>query len=226
LFNFKIAGIAAGAAFAFSLLIGLMNRIGPLVLLFRALLFAAVFFGLSCLVFWLLGQFVPELLSDPEDELDIPAAGSQVNITLGGPGEGAFPSDGSEEVDDIAGRPGASFSRERSAGAPLDQDGNDLYTKREDLVDGLGSPAAGVSQGDVPVSFAPPDDAEELPGMEDFSDAPRPPEKGSDSEAFSFDDPAPKRSGSRPGKQSPAGDFDPKDLARAIQTALKKDEKG
>jgi hypothetical protein len=226
LFNFKVAGIAAGAAFAFSLLIGLINRIGPLVLLFRALVFAALFFGLSCLIFWILGQFVPELLSAPEDDFDIPAAGSQVNITLGSPVEGAFPADGSEEVDDIAGRPGFSLPREESAGAPLDQDGNDLYTVGENLADGQGSPVAGISQGDVPVSSVPFNSVEELPGMDDFSDAPKPPGKGSDSEAFSFDDPVPKRSSSRSGNQTLAGDFNPKDLARAIQTALKKDEKG
>ncbi|MDR2210284.1 MAG: hypothetical protein LBO65_02285 [Spirochaetaceae bacterium] len=226
MFNFKIAGIAAGAAFAFSLLIGLISRIGPVVLLFRALLFGALFFGLSCLVFWLLGQFVPELLSEPEDDLDIPSAGSRVDITLGNPMEGAFPTDGTEEVDDIAGRPGFSSSREGMAGAPLDQDGDGMYTEERGAGDNLELGPGGIPGEELPGHFTPSAPPEGLPGMEDFAAVPGSPAKEGDPQALSFDTPEPKRSAPHSGKPALAGDFNPKELARAIQTALKRDERG
>jgi hypothetical protein len=212
LFNFKASGIAAVTAFVLSLVVGLISGSGFLVVLIRALLFGILFFVLSCLVFWLLGQFVPELLSEREDDFDIPSPGSNVNISVGGPVSGAFPMDNSETVDDIGGRAFAS--------APLDQDANAGYTEEEGDLDGLETPSTGRLG-------ASPDAGEEvLPDMDGISeDAPQ---TGGVDMGVSFDTSESKRrdSASKRGKEALGGDFNPKELAQAIRTVLKKDEKG
>jgi hypothetical protein len=212
LFNFKASGIAAATAFALSLLVGVISGSGFLAVLLRAILFGTLFFALTCLVFWLLGQFVPELLIDGEDDFDIPSPGSHVNISVGGPMSGAFPTDNSETVDDIGGR---SF-----AAAPLDQSPNAGYTGDEELSDGLESPLPGRGGPSLDT------EAELLPDMDGLSeDAPQ--AAGVDM-GVSFDTPETKRSvsASNRGKQALGGDFNPKELAQAIRTVLKKDEKG
>jgi hypothetical protein len=218
LFNFKAGGIAAGTAFILSFCIGLFSGIGFLALIVRALLFGALFFGLSCLVFWLLGQFVPELLNEGEDGIDIPLPGSRVNISIdGGPPEGAFPQDSSDSVDDIGGRPSTEVRQN-----PLDQDDNVDYNGEKALADSLGS----FSTGDI--SGAPASSGAALPNMDSLSEAFTPQPGGLGGGDVSFDTPEPRRprSSSGSGKTTLKGDFNPKELAQAIQTVLKKDEKG
>jgi hypothetical protein len=47
-----------------------------------------------------------------------------------------------------------------------------------------------------------------------------------DAEEISFDSPEPSRRTSSSRKSDMGGDFDPKELAKAIQTVLKRDDKG
>jgi hypothetical protein len=225
LLNFKAGGIAAGAAFALSVLIGLVSGTSFLVLLLRALFFGALFFGLSCLIFWLLGQYVPELLNGPEDDLDIPAPGSMVNIREG-PLAGAFPQDSSESVDDIGGRPSLR-ARQNSQDPLLDQEEKVDYTDTQDLSGGLGSLSSGGFAGSSPGAPAS-SGAEAFPDMDGLSETFTPQPGGFDAGAVSFDTPEPGRPRSSLGSGSAAlkGDFNPKELAQAIQTVLKKDEKG
>jgi hypothetical protein len=225
LFNFKAGGIAAGVAFALSFIIGLVSGTGFLTLLFRALFFGALFFGLSCLVVWLLGQFVPELLSGAEGDSDISVPGSIIDIHEG-PVAGAFPEDNSESVDDIGGRPSAR-PRQNPRSTLLDQEEKVDYTDTQDLADDLGSLSAGSFAGsfpEPPVSSG----AEAIPGMDGLSEAFTPQPGGFDAGAGSFDTPEPerRRSSSGSGATTFKGDFNPKELAQAIQTVLKKDEKG
>ena len=222
MFNFKISGIAAGAAFILSFLIGLFSGSGFLILLLRAFIFAVVFFGLSCLVFWLLAQFVPELLSGGgEDDLGFSLSGSRVDISVGdGPITGAFPSDGSESVDDIASRP----PPPRSKSQGLDQEGNAGYNA-DGEVDGEleeidDEPASGGRPGRSGSGDALPD----IDGLaEDTSGSAV---NAEDAEEISFDGPEPARRASSSRKSDMGGDFDPKELAKAIQTVLKRDDKG
>jgi hypothetical protein len=185
--------------------------------------FGALFFVLSCVIFWLVGQFMPELLSGSDDPFDVP--GSRVNISVGsGPVEGAFPSGDSDEVDNIdaarafpsrlpaQNEKASSFA---AAGA-LDQNDEEGYNKRgpvsaeEVLGQGRNSGGADlISDFDtLSEAFLPDSDLESL-------------------EPEVFDMPEPKQPTSRASaSQGFAGDFDPKELAQAIKTVLKKDEKG
>jgi hypothetical protein len=225
LFNFKASGIAAGAAFVLSLLVGIMSGSGILAILLRALLFAALFFALTCLIFWLLGQFVPELLNEAEDDLDIPAPGSHVNISVGGSINGAFPTDSSESVDDIGGR--------SSSPTPLDQGTNVEYTEDGSFSDGseglsAGGMEASASKNRGPSRANTPDNGvETLPDMDGLSEAGASQADGVDL-GVTFDTPeAPRKvASSNRGKDALKGDFNPKELAQAIRTVLVKDEKG
>jgi len=231
--NFRVSGIAAGAAFVLSLVIGIMSGTAFSVTLLRAFVFALVFFALSGLGVWLVSRYLPELLSGAEagggddlDDYDISAPGSRVDISEGEiPIEGAFPEDASDAVDDIAGSPSAGShaapSREpafsQAESSPLDQEKKTGYNQDRDITDDIGSL---VDQGDFEEGRA-----EALPDMgsigENFTEG----ESGQSAEADSFAPPEePRRVSSK--KPTMADDFNPKELAKAIQTVLKKDEKG
>jgi hypothetical protein len=207
LFNFKVSGIAGGGAFVLSLLIGLISGSGVITLVLRAFGFGVFFFVLFCVVFWLLGQFVPEILST--DDLDIP--GSRVNLTVGDRIEGAFPVGNADEVDNIEGKAAAVSGRSSSDEAGPSSAGMDLgnqsgYTDNRDS-EGTGS------SGGMP-------DFDALSGSFSASSA------SEEDEPVVFES-EPRRPLSTGGRNSDAmGDFNPKDLARAIQTVLKKEEKG
>jgi hypothetical protein len=216
LFNFKISGIAGGAAFGLSFLIGLISGSGFVVMMLRALGFGALFFVLFCVVFWILGQFIPDILSN--DDPDI--SGSRVNITVDGRIEGAFPTGNSNEVDNIEGKRTASVkggyaSGEGSVSAGMDLEDQSGYTDKEDGLGNGGSGEIGVSGGGGVPDFdvlsgsfaASSGDVEEAEPVVFESEPRRPLSVGG-------------------GKSDIMGDFNPKDLARGIQTVLKKEEKG
>ncbi|MCL1929290.1 MAG: hypothetical protein FWG07_10940 [Treponema sp.] len=223
MFNFKISGIAAGAAFVLSLVIGLFSGSGFLIPLLRALIFAIIFFALSCLVFWLLAQFIPDLLSSPEDDLGFPVSGSRVDISVDGPVSGAFPTDNSESVDDIAGRPA---TLQKTASLPLDQEGNTVYDG--EVVGDLEAVGDGESEiGSGSGMFGRAGSTETIPELGGESE--NIPGSAADVENtgdIGFDSSGPRRPRSSSKKPDMAGDFNPKELAQAIQTVLKRDEKG
>jgi hypothetical protein len=228
MFNFKASGIAAGAAFVVSLLLGLLGGAGFPALLLRAFGFGVLFFVLSCLVFWLVGQFMPELLSGPDDLFDAP--GSRVNISVGsGPLEGAFPPGDSDEVDNIDGQAAQVFPGRLSAQAEdkkadfsvsaagaLDQDDETAYNEA-----GLVSEVSSADRRNA-------GGADLIPDFDTLSEAFLPdsgPESPEPAEVFNM--PEPKKTGSTASaNRGFAGDFNPKELAQAIKTVLKKDEKG
>jgi hypothetical protein len=222
LFNFKLSGIAAGVAFVLSLLFGLFGGAGILVLLFRALIFAAVFFGLFCLGYWLVTQFLPELLNPVEDELGLPTPGSRVDISLGDERvSGAFPSDNSEIVDDIAGAPSTPA---KSAVLPLDQGDNAGYNSGRGTGDDLG--VLGSPDEEDYFDGGKAGQAEVLPDIDGLTETmPESSADGLDVDAVEYESSEQRRPASS-SRKGMAGDFDPKELAQAIQTVLKKDEKG
>ena len=226
--NFKISGIAAGAAFILSLLFGLFSGSGILVLLVRALIFAAVFFGLSCLIMWLLAQYLPELLNpSSEDSFGIPSSGSRIDISVGdGKNAGAFPLDNSETVDDIRGRPSAAA---KPTYIPLDQKENAGYNevrKNGGDLDAADRGEAGEFGSNAGM-FGGGDFTEALPDMDSITES----MPGSTADAvgtggIDFDSPEPRQPKSSSKVPDMAGNFDPKELAQAIQTVLKRDQKG
>jgi hypothetical protein len=221
MFNFKVSGIAAGAAFVVSLLLGMLSGSGLPALLLRALGFGVFFFVLFCLIFWLVGQFMPELLSGPDDLFDAP--GSRVNISVGsGPVEGAFPPADTDELDNIDGRAAQPADEQTdfpaSVAGALDQDDETAYNRR-----GPAFEATSAKSGTERNAGG----ADLIPDFDTLSEAFLP-ESGPESpEPVVFDMPEPKKPHSGvSANQGFAGDFNPKELAQAIKTVLKKDEKG
>jgi hypothetical protein len=220
LFNFKISGIAAGAAFIISMVFGLFSGSGILVLLVRALIFAALFFALTCLIIWLTAQFLPELLNPPEDDLGFPLSGSRVDISVGDDRiGGAFPMDNSDIVDDIAGKPSTPL---KSASLPLDQMGNTGYNEESGIDSDLDAAnsgkgfSSGISEGGGY--------AETLPDMDGLTES-----AAADAAvpgSIDFDSSEPRQPLSSSRKSEMAGDFNPKELAQALRTVIKRDEKG
>ena len=223
MFNFKISGIAAGTAFVLSLVIGLFSGSGFLIPLLRALIFAIIFFALSCLIFWLLAQFLPDLLSSPEDDLGFPVSGSRVDISVDGPVSGAFPADNSESVDDIAGRPSA---LPKAASSLLDQEGNAGYNEEGGVDGDLEAVSDGEAMGAGSEMPGRSRSAATLPDIGEVSEnIPGSAADVENIEEIGFDSPEPRRPKSS-SKKSDMGDFNPKELAQAIQTVLKRDDKG
>ena len=87
MFNFKASGIAAGAAFFLSFLIGLVSGTSMPQLFVRAVIFGVVFFVLAGAIRFLVGRFLPELLPRrrAEDSAEF-APGSRLDITDEDPG--------------------------------------------------------------------------------------------------------------------------------------------
>jgi hypothetical protein len=218
LFNPKISGIIAGAAFVLSFLIGLFTGSQFLPVLLRAFVLAVIFFVLSALAYWLVSQFLPELLSPPLDdsgEIDVP--GSKVDISI----------DASDDEDE------SNNTLQNSSMQGLDQKTQDDYN---------GEGERGISSvGDSAASAAVPDESSEsgdvsksvdvLPDLESMSGYFAPSEESDDGEdvvemeddlssAPSLSEP------SRSRKNSDPGDFNVQEMASAIQTILRREDKG
>jgi hypothetical protein len=219
LFNFKLSGFAAGAAFVLSLLVGFISGTGFSTSFLRALIFAAVFFALSVLIFWLLAQFLPELLSGGEDDQGFSGSGSRVDISLGDDGaSGAFPADDSESVDDIAGRP---TTPAKTASPPLDQKENTGYNEVGELE--FASDGQDFRTGsEMPVKSG-----ESLPDIEGLTEtATESAANEVEADDIGIDNPEPRRMKTSSKNSDMARDFDPQELAQAIRTLVKKDDKG
>ena len=154
MFNLRIGGIVAGAAFVLSFLIGLVSGSGMPMLLLRPLVFAVLFFVIAGIVYFLVMHFLPELTErgDSREELTL-RPGSRIDITEGDitPGDVApgavlpamqppvpprmFPgaqADESEEglgnISDLVGGSTAFPASEGGAQAGMDQNAQDSYT--------------------------------------------------------------------------------------------------
>ena len=205
MFNPKLYAVAGGAGFILSLLIGFISGAGLLIALLLALAFAVIFALFAGGVYWVISQFLPELLSSgPEEE----SSGSRVNISVDG--------DDTEESGDALDPNSDSFG-ENVLG--LDQKNEEGYTSKGEAAEHLPSgasvsiavPAAGDTDGSGEVDTLPDLDAMAeafIPAVDDgqSQEASRP------------------SGGNRPEKLD--GDFNTKEMAAAIQTILKRDEKG
>ncbi len=213
--NLKLCAIVSGAAFAVSAVLGLIGGADIITIALRALFFAALAFGFAAGASFLVDRFLPELASDSaagtdESSAAVPEGGGErtgvaVDVSVG---------DEDEELAPYAaqGEEGGDGNLEPSA---LDQGREAGYTKEE-------HPAA------APAAARPPElvgDVDALPDLEGLSDSFVTPIDVEGAGAGSDAGPSAASSGSS-GSAGGDGRFDAKEMAMAIQTILKRDEKG
>jgi hypothetical protein len=218
MFNPKISGIAAGIGFILSFLLGIITGARVPLVLFRAFVFAAVFFALASAGYWAIKKYLPELADTVLGGVEeTPAPGGQVDISIGAGDDdamdaGAF-GDGLNEFFENPGETG---------GDTLDQNDEDDYTKEGNLEE---TPA---EQPAATVDILP--DLDRMAGAfgSGFaqsggeSAAARSPAAGglaSTGSLFDIED----KGGAKKGL---TGDFNAQEMASAIQTILKREDKG
>jgi hypothetical protein len=228
-FNIKWSAIVGGFAFGLSLLVGMISGGGFIIPLIKAVVFGILFFMLGSCAYWLISHFLSELLDTvPGGEPEEP--GSRVDIAVN---DHSMP----EQLGDVGGDPDGVAGLEAfsglidpeeasGGGAALDQKGEDGYTKRgtyaESSGDSEGAPAPAIPQDST-------DAVDSLPDLETMEAVFTSPVKdqGSAPSGSGGREDGPGAGGSAPGgRAKPAeldGDFQPKELAAAIQTILKRD---
>jgi hypothetical protein len=220
-FNIRVSTFAAGVAFLLSFLAGVISgAVFPVVLL-RALIFAVFFFVLAGGIHILIRKFLPELLAGEEGEEADPA-GSHVDISLEDPENGVtagfFDVEGTET-------PGLADRESPENGMGLDQNGEDDYTDKGE--GGANSPDFGGGTPEGPALGEPPalpldsGAVDVLPDLDSIEGT----FTSSKAEAVEEStDYTPARSPAAKGKTNNAGgEFNPKDLASALQTILKRE---
>ncbi|MDR2618445.1 MAG: hypothetical protein LBC62_06205 [Treponema sp.] len=231
MFDVRISGIIAGAAFVLSLLLGLISRAALPVLFVRALIFAVLFFVLSGLVYSLVSRFLPELLEDAKDSSEFSPRGSRVNIVEDDIPEPvpavpgmvfAQPDDSEEDLGNISDLAAKNRSRPRQDVKEPDIPGLDLesqsdYTQKGQAEASSGSRDAPGSSGEAGAMDALPD-LDSLAGA--FLSSPGDEEEAAE---YSAADPVKKQPLHSKG-QKMEGDFNPKDLAAGIRTILNKED--
>jgi hypothetical protein len=240
-FNLKWGGIAAAGAFAISILVGLVSGTGYIALI-RALVFGAIFFALANCCYWLITRYLPGLLDETAGSEA--SAGSRVDISTddealpgmyrneAGDGEDSFVDLDTLTATPLAGTEtaaGADSANNQDSfpenGPPLDQNGEDRYTKE-------GNGNSGEKSDDVPPAVSAGSSSEITPDDADLTDM-FPDLDGTAEGSFSPADEGKAepvrispRAGSSGGskKAGTGGDYNPKDVASAIQTILKREE--
>ncbi|MDR1566047.1 MAG: hypothetical protein LBS48_02040 [Treponema sp.] len=231
MFDVRISGIIAGAAFVLSLLVGLISRAALPVLFVRAFIFAVLFFVLSGLIFSLVSRFLPELLEGGKDGFAPNPRGSKVNIVEDDIPEPvpavpgmvfARPEDSEEDLGNISDLAAQNPVRPRQDGKEpdipgLDQESQSDYTEKGQMEASSGSRDAPGSSGEGgPMDILP--DLDSLAGA--FLSSP-----GGNEEAAEYSAADPVKKQSLYGKgQKMEGDFNPKDLAAGIRTILNKED--
>lgn len=229
MFNFKASAFAAGIAFLLSFLVGIIRGAAILIVLIRALIFAALFFVVAGGIYILIKQFLPEILVSGEGDGEIDrASGSQVDISLEDPEEdipaGLFGGERAENFGET-GEPSGSAGPGSPENMGLDQNGEDDYTNKGRLE--VNSSNSGSDSPGVPVfgesAALPPDSGpvdvlpnfESMEGTFDSSAG----EAAEESAGYASAKNLPTKSKSN----SAGGDYNPKELASALQTILKRE---
>jgi hypothetical protein len=251
MFDFRAGGIAAGAAFVISFLISLVSGASFPGLILRPLVFAALFFGIALVVYFLVSRFLPELLDDAvESGGGVGMPGSRIDIsepdvfpgaapfTPAAPQNAAIPAnfaktdDSDENLDDISGyvrndgdpSPPVKKQREVREAPAFQESPSGLDQEDQYGYNEKGSPGTlPVSGENAAVSGADPGDF--LPDLDSLAGvfAPSSGEKENDTIEYSTSAPAKKPSPGSKG-QKMEGDFNPKDLAAGIRTILNKED--
>ena len=223
MFNPKISGAFAGAGFVLSLLVGLVTGAHFPLILIRAFIFAAVFFSLASAGYGAIQLYLPELL--PKDSGDAPILGSQVDISVGDDNDGAgslsLESDGlGDDLNEFMENPGV------SGADTLDQTDEAVYTEKGALEE-LQGPSKPVLP-DNPDLSGDTDSVDMLPDLDAMSGAFSSGSIPAGGEAAGPGSPAGSfgGAGGQPKKQGFGEDFNVKEMASAIQTVLKRENKG
>ncbi|MCA1950245.1 MAG: hypothetical protein LDL24_06720 [Treponema sp.] len=220
MFDPKISALVAGIAFILSFLFGLLAGASFLIVLLRAVIFAIFFFVFSGLVYWLITQFIPELLESqgPSSEgvqAEVPDLGAKVNISVGE--EEPVPENTLSAQLMKEGLEEDEFISEKA----LDQKDEDGYTEQKEVTARTESTVESSPSPAIPLGVI--DDVDELPDLERMSDAFVMPL----SEGSEVDEPSTVADISTPARKTgSSAAFDPKEMAMAIQTILKRDQKG
>lgn len=154
MFNLRVSGIIAGAAFIVSFLLGLLSGTSVPMLIIRPVIFGVIFFIISGVIYLLANNFLPELFDESALEGDhAPLPGSRIDITEGdsavfapdygsaAPGRsalGAQPDDSEEGLGNIADLLAKGAGAQASGGgrpAGLDQNAKNSYTANGGLED-------------------------------------------------------------------------------------------
>jgi hypothetical protein len=241
MFKIKWGLVSGAAAFALALLTSLLfGQTSLVVALLRAVIFAAVFFGLAIAIRALISNFIPDLLFSGGNEDNAAdnvfsggSAGSRVNITVEDTPEPALPEENGNgtvpiEVGSFNDLVAGSITPEAQHMA-LDIDQNIETSYTEDKAEESASMFGKVKFDDIGdfsmdfgafVADESDGDGAGDTGMDAFSFNP----KGGDSgDSQDIPEPSHKGAGNKPMKLE--GDFDPKEIAAGIRTVLKK-EKG
>jgi hypothetical protein len=233
-------------AFLVSLILGISVHARILIVLFRALGFAVAFFFLAALVWRLINRYLPELLQtpSPQDSSLMPGleAGSRVDITVGDdiPHDAAVPPEGASDesvgnITDMTRSP----ARERAAPPPeappvpsfvplstqgMDQSPPSRYTQEREGVSPTPPPDPVPKAGFPGVSALGElsGDVESLPDLDALAGTFLSSGAAGDEEASAPGSTGAGEYRSKKGKEV-GEDFNPKELASAIQTILKRD---
>lgn len=214
MFNLRKSIIAGVVVFILSLLIGLFSGASFLMMLLRAFIFGALFFGLANFITLMVNRFLPELLDagGPAPEISLP--GSKIDLSEDSPAVPgnlyARPDESENNLDSISDIGNA----EAPTGQVLAPAGLDQNTQND--YNNVGQGTAGEAGGfdvlpdleSLAGAFIPGSgDKPEVVQEYQTSDAPKNPTPGSSRKAQKMD-----------------GDFNPKELAAGIRTILNKQE--
>jgi hypothetical protein len=222
MFNPKISGIFAGAGFILSFLVGLFSGAQFPLLLIRAFIFAAIFFALSGVGYGAIRLYLPELLTG--DSPEIPVLGGQVDISVGedeGAAEGISLESGGlgEETDKFLENPGD------FGGDTLDQIGEAGYTGEGD-VEEIQEPSQPALPGGLDFSPGDAETVDMLPDLDTMSGVFNSPSGGGREPAGTGSPGGPAAPGRAANKKGIDEDFNVQEMASAIQTILKRENKG
>lgn len=261
MFNPKVSGIIAVAAFILSFLIGLFTGSQFFPVFLRALILAVIFFILSSVIYWVITQFLPDLLtSSSEESIEIDVPGSKVDISIDSSDDEndltsideSVPPTGNSGLAENSGQEDGGVIEAQSSAQGLDQRAQDDYNKAgegdappsPDIVSGksavpgndVSESGASSGQGASLEAGSSSEPLDVLPDLESMSGSFDPsseseeegdaPEIETEEESSSSAPPASVSGPSRSRKNSDPGDFNVQELASAIQTILRRDEKG
>jgi hypothetical protein len=233
MFNPKLSGIAAGIGFILSFLLGIITGAGLPLLLIRALIFAALFFALVSVGYGAISMYLPELL---DNSLEEPGLGSQVDISIGDDGdqdsgislETGGLGDGLNEFTENPGDSGE--NRDSLPGNTLDQNSEDGYTEKRSLEDAP-RPLPAALPTELNFSAGGIDSVDILPDLDAMSGAFSAGSVsigggGESAGGASFGGPFDYGGKTPSEKAGLEGDFNVQEMASAIQTILKRENKG
>ena len=238
--NVKWGIISGGAAFVLALLSSLLvGHTGLMTAFFRALGFAALFFGMGIGVWALINTFIPDLLlpqahhNAVENFFPAETSGSRVNITVGGTSGAALPdtdgnTSGKDDVGNIADLISGAI---KPAAKDIDQKPASGYTETADdfALPEDGPAEAGGGQDNFSMLFGGgldfSDSSGKLTDTDSMADS-FPFSAGENNQANTVEYSSPERKVSGNKAEKFEGDFNPKEIAAGIRTVLERDKKG